>query len=207
MTSKPVFLSIAVCVLFFSCQQPETSDNNTPTESLINTSVFPTQPMQLIAPANLRLSYTGKTVTDSSVFYQVMATYKGETFGFNLSIPKGEEGLAYFSRTGKISDDLLHFIQGIYRRPVDTAARFADDVSANFLSLGSLSDSVVQSHDSTSHSHSPESPGTQNKLLFRGKTADSAELYLDVNEKEHWIELAEKDTAYRALLIRALMQQ
>lgn len=195
MASKPVILSIVVCVVLVSCQQPETSDNSTPTESLVNTSVFPAQPMQLVAPANLRLSYTGRTVTDSSVFYQVMATYKGESFGFNLSVPKGEAGIAYFSSTGKSSDDLLHFMQETYGRPVDAMARFGDYVPASFLSLGTLGAS-----DSTA-------PGTQNKLLFRGKTAgDSAELYLDVNEKEHWIELAEKDTIYRARVIGALMQ-
>src|ERR1700738_5361659 len=105
MTSRPVVLSIAVCVGLFSCQQPESNEDTTPAVSLINTNVFPTQPMQLIAPANLRLSFIGRTVTDSSVFYQVMATYKGETYGFNLSIPKGEEGKAHFSGKGKISDD------------------------------------------------------------------------------------------------------
>jgi hypothetical protein len=211
MTSKAVLLSIVVSVLLFSCQQSETTDNNTPTETLINTSVFPIQPMQLEAPANLRLSYTGRTVTDSSVFYQVMATYKGETFGFNLSVPKGEEGTAYFSGTGKVSDNFLHLMQEVYGRPVDSAIRFAEDVSAHFLALGVLaSDSTSQIHDSAAHLpdstvRSPESRGTQNKLIFRNATTgDSAELYLDINEKDHWIGLSEKDTLYRARLIKAL---
>lgn len=218
MTSKPVLLSIVVCVWLSSCQQPETSDDNTPTESLINTSVYPVQPMQLIAPANLRLSYTGRTATDSSVFYQVIATYKGETYGFNLSVPKGEEGTAYLSSRGKISDDLLHFIQALYGRPVDTTTRFGGHVPAGLLSLGALvtSDSVAHpgsdsaARDSVAHpgSDSASRSGTHNKLLFRDRTTgDSSELYLDVNEKEHWIGLNEKDTVYRARLIRALMQQ
>jgi hypothetical protein len=214
MTSKPVLLSIVASVLLFSCQQSESTDNNTPTETLINTSVFPVQPMQLEAPANLRLSYTGRTVTDSSVFYQVMTTYKGETFGFNLSVPKGEDGTAYFSGAGKVSDNFLHFIQGIYGRPVDTTSRFAEYVSAHFLALGTLgTDSASHSHDSTPHmpdstARSSENQGTQNKLIFRNATTgDSAELYLDINEKEHWIGLAEKDTLYRARLIKALTRQ
>jgi hypothetical protein len=211
MTSKPVLLSIVVSVLLFSCQQSENTDNNTPTETLINTSVFPIQPMQLEAPANLRLSYIGRTVTDSSVFYQVMATYKGETFGFNLSVPKGEDGTAYFSSTGKVSDNFLHFMQGIYGSPADTTIRFGEDVSAHFLALGVLvSDSTSHSHDSTAHvpdstARSSDNAGTENKLIFRiATTGDSVELYLDINEKEHWIGLAEKDTLYRARLIKAL---
>ena len=213
MTTKPALLSILVSVLLFSCQQSENTDNNTPTETLINNSVFPIPPMQLEAPANLRLFYTGKTVTDSSVFYQVTATYKGETLGFNLSIPKGEEGTAYFSGTGKVSDNFLHFMQGIYGRPVDTTVHFRDEVSAHFVSLGALlNDSVTHSHDSTVHvpgstGRSLENLGTENKLVFRSATiGDSAELYLDINEKEHWIGLAEKDTLYRASLIKALAQ-
>ncbi|HEY4289365.1 MAG TPA: hypothetical protein VGN00_19825 [Puia sp.] len=211
MTSKPVLLAIVVPVLLFSCQQSENSDNNTPTETLINTSVFPIQPLRLDSPANFRLSYTGRTVTDSSVFYQVMATYKGETVGFNLSVPKGEEGTAYFSGTGKVSDNFLHFMQGMYGGPIDTTIHFGEDVSAHFLSLGALvNDSTMHLHDSAarvpdSTARSPESAGTQNKLVFRNATTgDSAELYLDINEKEHWIGLAEKDTLYRARLIRAL---
>jgi hypothetical protein len=213
MTSKPVVLSIVLSVLLFSCQQSETSENNTPTGTLINTGVFPIQPMQLEAPANLRLSFTGRTVTDSSVFYQVMTTYKGETFGFNLSVPKGEDGTAYFSGTGKVSDNFLHFLQGVYGKPEDSTNRFAEDVSVHFLSLGAfVSDSASHFHDSTTHvndstARSPENQGTQNKLVFRiATTGDSAELYLDINEKEHWIGLGEKDTLYRARLIRALAQ-
>ena len=199
MTTKPVLLSILVSVLLFSCQQSENTDNNTPTETLINNSVFPIQPMQMEAPANLRLFYTGKTVTDSSVFYQVMATYKGETIGFNLSIPKGEGGTAYFSGTGKVSDNFLHFMQEIYGRPVDTTIRFGDEVSAHFVSLGAFVP------DSTARSL--ENLGTKNKLVFRSATTgDSAELYLDINEKEHWIGLAERDTLYRARLLKAMAQ-
>jgi hypothetical protein len=213
MISKPVLLSIIVSVLLFSCQQSEKTDNSTPTETLINTSVFPIQPMQLDAPANLRLSYIGRTVTDSSVFYQVMATYNGETFGFNLSVPKQEDGTAYFSGAGKVSDNFLHFMQGIYGRTVDTTIRFGDNVSAHFVALGALlSDGITHSHDSTVHvpdsaARSLENLGTENKLIFRNPTTgDSAELYLDINEKEHWIGLAERDTLYRARLIRAMAQ-
>ncbi len=211
MTSKTALLSIVVAVLLFSCQQSENTDNTTPTEALINTSVFPIQPMQLEAPANPRLSYTGRTVTDSSVFYQVMATCKGETVGFNLSVPKGEDGTAYFFGMGKVSDNFLHLLQEIYGIPADTVVRFADDVSAHFLSLGVLvSDSTNHSHDSIGHVsdslvHSSDSHGTQGKLIFRNAaTGDSAELYLDINEKEHWIGLSEKDTLNRGKVIRAL---
>lgn len=200
MSSKLIFLPMVLCTVLFSCQQPETSDDNTPAESLVNTSVFPVQPMQLVAPANLRLSYTGRTVTDSSVFYQVMSTYKGATVGFNLSVPKGEEGKAYFFSKGRISDDFLHIIQGLYGLPADSAVRFGDNVQAKLAALGAL---IVP--DTTTHS--AVSLGTESRLVFRCTAGDSAELYLDVNEKDHWIELAEKDTVYRAKLIRCLGQR
>lgn len=194
MTSKTALLSIVVAILLFSCQQAENTDTTTPTELLINTSESQMQPVVLAAPADLRLSYTGRTVTDSSVFYQVMATYKGEEIGFHLSVPRGGEGTAYFSGIGTASDSFLRFLDRLYGRQDDTAVRFREYVSAHFLPLGILgSDSVSQR------------PGTQNKLVFRNvTTGDSAELYLDINEKEHWIGLAEKDTLYRPRLIKAL---
>jgi hypothetical protein len=45
----------------------------------------------------------------------------------------------------------------------------------------------------------------QKKLFFQGeKEDDYAELYLNINETEHWIELKEKDEEYRPIIIKLL---
>ena len=210
MTSKPVFFCIAACVLLSSCQQMETNDNGTPTDSLVNTSVYPVQAMQVVAPVGLKLSYTGKTATDSSFFYQVTSTYKGEVFEFNLSVPRKETGIAYLSSKGKPSDDLLHFMQGLYGQRVDSASHMGGYIGASFSSLGALiatTDTVGKPGADSAKLQKPASLGTQNKLIFRDAAGDQAEIYLDIDEKEHWIGLMEKDSANRAPLIRCLTQK
>ncbi|WP_431214123.1 hypothetical protein ACQ86N_04440 [Puia sp. P3] len=234
MTSGPILICISACAFLFSCQQMETSDTNTtPTDSLVVTSVYPVQPMQLVAPVGLKLSYTGRTTTDSSVFYQVMSTYNGETYGFNLSVPKKETGTAYLSSKGKASDDLLHFMQRLYGQPVDSASRMGDYIPASYSALGALIEtktdttvgkaagaaagvgtagkpgaavSAVRSVD-TLKVQKPVSLGTQNKLVFRNAAGDQAEIYLDIDEKTHLIGLMEKDSVNRAPLIRCLQQK
>lgn len=151
--------------------------------------------MQVLPPANLQLSFTGRTVTDSSVFYQVIAGYKGKEVGFNLSIPKKEFGTGYLFSRGKISDDFLRSLQEIYGQPVDTEARFQDAVPAEFSALGAL---VVNGQDL----------GTMGKLVFKGKTGtDSTSLFLDINEKDHWVQLSEKDSTYRKNVIDDLIKK
>lgn len=210
MTSRPVFFSIAACAFLFSCQQMETSDNSTPTDSLVNTSVYPVQAMQLAAPVGLKLSYTGRTTTDSSFFYQVTSTYNGEVFGFNLSVPRKETGIAYLSSKGKPSDDLLHYMQRLYGQRVDSASHMGEYIAASFSSLGVLmatTDTAGGKAADTTRPQKPASLGTQNKLIFRNAAGDQAEIYLDIDEKEHWIGLMEKDSTNRAPLIRCLMQK
>jgi len=210
MTSRPIFLCIAASAFLFSCQQMETSDNNaTPTDSLVVTSAYPVQPMQLVAPVGLKLSYTGRTTTDSSVFYQVTSTYNGETYGFNLSVPKKETGIAYLSSRGKASDGLLHFMQRLYGQPVDTASRMGDYIPASYSALGALigtADTTAGKADTTKQ-QKPANLGTQNKLVFKSAAGDQAEIYLDIDEKEHKIGLMEKDSVNRAPLIRCLTQK
>jgi len=216
MTSRPVLLCIAACAFLSACQQMETNDNSTPTDSLVNTSVYPVQAMQVVAPVGLKLSYTGRTITDSSFFYQVTSTYNGETFGFNLSVPRKETGIAYLSSKGKPSDDLLHFMQGLYGQRVDSASHMGEYIAASYSSLGALIATTdtggkpaaggKPAVDSTKP-QKPGSLGTQNKLIFRNAAGDQAEIYLDIDEKEHWIGLMEKDTTDRAPLIRCLTQK
>jgi hypothetical protein len=211
MTSRPVFFCIAACAFLGSCQQMETSDNNgTPTDSLVVTSVYPVQAMQVVAPVGIKLSYTGRTTTDSSYFYQVTSTHNGEIFGFNLSVPRKETGIAYLSSKGKPSDDLLHFMQRLYGQRVDSASHMGEYIAAGFSSLGALvatTDTMAKPGSDSTGQQKPGTLGTQNKLIFRNAAGDQAEIYLDIDEKEHWIGLMEKDSTNRAPLIRCLMQK
>ncbi|HEY6901660.1 MAG TPA: hypothetical protein VI233_13490 [Puia sp.] len=195
MTTKPVLLLLASCLFFFSCGQFDNNESS-PEPPVSTTATFAVQPMKVLGTADLRLSYIGKTVTDTSIFYQVVSTYEGKSVGFNLSIPSEEQAKARFSSRGGISDDFLHFLQKLYGAKPDTAAKFREDVWADCFNL-----SKVYKADSGMV------PGFQEKLIFK-EEADSSmpELYLNVNEKEHWVELLEKDTIYRMPLLHRLTE-
>ena len=183
--TNSIWLTLVLGISLFSCQQAETSESNPPIENPANASVFPVQPLQIVSPYAFRMSYIGKTQTDTSFFYQVLSSYEGRAVGFNLSSPRGKEEAAYFSTRGEVSDDLLRVLQKIYQLPVDSAARFITYAKVNFFNLADM-----------------------NKLVFRSDadTAEVAEAYLSVNEKEHWIELT-PDSMSRAGLVQSLTQK
>jgi len=197
MMAKSIWLTLVLGIFLVSCQQAETSESNPPSENPANASVLPIQPLQIVSPYAFRMSYIGKTQTDTSFFYQVLSSYEGRAVGFNLSIPRGHEAVAYFSTRGEVSDDFLRVLQKIYQLPVDSAARFKAYVKADFFNLADVykADSGL-------------TVGYQSKLFFPGgpDTADIPEIHLNVNEKEHWIELVQ-DSMYRAGLLRSLTQK
>jgi len=197
MRTKFIWLTLVLGVFVVACQQPETSENSSPVGSSANDSVLPIQPLQIVSPFGIRLGYIGKTQTDSSSFYQVLASYEGLLVGFNLSIPRGEQAVAYFSTRGAVSDELIRVLQKIYQLPVDSAARFSEYVKADCFNLSNIY-----------KADSGWTVGSQNKLFFRGAsdTDDIPEIHLSVNEKEHWIEVAQ-DSMYRAGWVRSLTQK
>ena len=180
-----IWLTLVLGIFLVSCQQAETSESNPPIENPADAGVLPVQPLQIVSPYAFRMSYIGKTQTDTSFFYQVLSSYEGRAVGFNLSIPRGHEAVAYFSTRGEVSDDLLRVLQKIYQLPVDSAARFITYAKVSCSNLADV-----------------------NKLVFRSDpdTAEVVEVYLSVNEKEHWIELA-PDSMSRAGLVQYLTQK
>lgn len=194
MMVKPAVLTMAISLLLASCGQLDSPENTAPETAGANTTAFPVQPMQVLHAADLRLSYIGKTTTDTSKFYQVVATYEGRQVGFNLSLPAGENGRALFFSRGGISDDFLHLLRKLYGQKPDTMAKFTDDVGADCIDL-----SNVYKADSG------YAVAAQKKLFFKEAGDSSApELFLNVDDKEHMIELWEKDSINRIPLLRRL---
>jgi hypothetical protein len=195
--TNSIWVTLVLGIFLVSCQQAETSESNPSIENPENAGVLPIQPLQIVSPYAFRMSYIGRTQTDTSFFYQVLSSYDGRAVGFNLSIPRGHEAVAYFSTRGEVSDDLLRVLQKMYQLPVDSTARFKAYVKADFFNLADVY-----------KADSGWMAGYQSKLFFPGgsDTADIPEIHLNVNEKEHWIELV-SDSMYRAGLVRSLTQK
>ncbi|MCW3110486.1 MAG: hypothetical protein JWQ09_4992 [Segetibacter sp.] len=78
--------------------------------------------------------------------------------------------------------------------------QFTDFISADCVNMGDYIDSLDKQANSNY-----VSTKSQYKLFFHGRNeGDYAELYLNINATEHWIELEEKDEEYRQILIKLL---
>ena len=81
------------------------------------------------------------------------------------------------------------------------SARFVKKIVLNFVNLKEFAKSV------TGEEGQPYTTANEYKLFFEGKEdGDYAEIYLNINLNEDWIELAEKDEEYRPILLHFLRQ-
>ena len=183
------------------------SCSNNQTKSDTNQDIkFPVKPLYVESGdesmgADIKLSFTESTTSEKSVTYRVNSTYGNENIGFILIVPR--HGLAKLSiRTeGKNSDNFIHALQKLYKQKIDSSSKFVNTISATCMNMGDYVDSLNKQSDGNYVSIA------ENKLFFQGeKEDDYAELYLNINDAEHWIELKEKDEEYRPILIKLLTQ-
>ena len=152
---------------------------------------------------DIRLSFTQTIPTNNGTVYKVRSTYKNDTVGFELTVPNPGFSKTTFRSSGSSSNNFIRALSTVYKQKIDTTLRFADVITADCMNMGDYLDSLNK--EANSNYISTES---QYKLFFQGrKAADYAELYLNVNPTEHWIELAEKDEDYRPIIIRILTQK
>lgn len=195
---------IAVSVLtFFGCSANQTKTDKISTDTTSNLT-FPVRPLFIESEeesmgGDIRLSFTESSMTDKATIYKVNSTYGNKNIGFELSVPT--HGLANLSikTDGVNSDNFLHALQKIYKLKVDTTSKFVDFISADCMNMGDYVDSLNK------QSNGSYTSIAENKLFFQRKNEDDyAELYLNINEAEHWIELKEKDEEYRPVIVKLL---
>lgn len=186
--------------LFFSCNQSSSGH-------------FEEQPLLFHSPKNelnegdVRLSVTSIVVSDSTTTYVAQSSYQGHDVGLIVSVPKQkksansgfDEGLV-LKRNGQASDQLLVALGTLYKQPADSTLMFTDSLLVTYADLSLLGKAL------TGGKPGLESEDAQQyKLFFESKDGkDYAELYLNVNEKEHWVELKEKDPEYRPVVVKFL---
>jgi len=150
--------------------------------------------------ADIQLSFTESTQTENGVVYKVNSTYKNKTIGFEVTIPNPGFSKLTIKSLGTNSDNFIHVLSKLYKQKIDTTLHFVDFIIADCANMGEYIDSLRKVGSSNY-----VSAKSQYKLFFQGKNEDDyAELFLNVNEKEHLIELEEKDEEYRPILIKLL---
>ena len=190
---------IAVLLLSFcSCWSDQNTGGKISTHTKTRSS-FPIKPMIITGEheswgADVRLSFTEVLANDSTTMYNVSSTYEGKNVGFIIIVPQKSMSKLTLKSKGESSNNFLHVLQKIYKQKIDSA-KFVDSVTADCLNLSDLNqpwekDVVL---------------AAQRKLFFQGSNEDDyAELFLNIDEKEHWIEFVEKDSEYRPLIIKFL---
>ncbi len=153
--------------------------------------------------ADIRLSFIETVSTDSATIYEVRSTFRNKQIGFELSIPKHGFSKMAINSSGNCSDNFIQTLSNLYKQRIDTGLKFTNHISADCVNIGDYIDSLNKQPNSNYISRK-----AQYKLFFQGKNDSGyAELYLNVSNTDHWIELEEKDIAYRPVLINLFTQK
>jgi hypothetical protein len=153
--------------------------------------------------ADIRLSIVSIAQTDSTNEYTALSTYQGKKIGVQVSVHKPKEGGSGFGngftlkRSGEESDFLLTTLAMLYKQKADSSLKFINSISTNYVDLGEYAKAL------NAKEGGKYSTPAQYKIFFEGND-DYAELYVNINPDEHWIEIKEKDEEYRPAIIKFL---
>jgi hypothetical protein len=155
--------------------------------------------------ADIRLSIISIKETDTSRVFITTSSYEGKKLGFSVSVPKAKEDNGGFESgiilksIGSESDNLLLTLSNLYKQKEDTTLRFTEAVSLTYVNLDEFAKSLG------AKDRKEYKTENQYKLFYEGiNEGEYAEVYLNINQTEHWIELKEKDEEYRPIIIKFL---
>lgn len=155
--------------------------------------------------ADIRLSIISIKETDTSRVFITTSIYEGKKLGFLVSVPKVKEGNSGFAggivlkSVGSESDNLLFTLSKLYKQKTDTTLKFTKAISLTYVNLDEFAKSLGAKDGGEYKTEN------QYKLFYEGiKEGEYAEVYLNINQTEHWIELKEKDEEYRPIIIKFL---
>jgi hypothetical protein len=159
--------------------------------------------------ADMRLSIIEIIKSGNAINYKAISSFKGKNIGFEISVPRYDnKSKSYLARTatirsiGEMSDDFLSTIATVYRLKLKDKAIFIDSIKISFIDLDEFSERV------SGKNLSSDSKTKKLKLFFETEIPDdAAELYANINEKEHWLELKEKDDNYRENVVKFLTKK
>lgn len=108
-------------------------------------------------------------------------------------MPKRKEGNKGFGQGISLSsietpsDSLLRILHRLYKQNSDTTSNFAKGINATYVNLNEFANAVVGQEGQYTAAN-------EYKLFFEGISYEYyAELYLNINPIDNWIELREKD--------------
>jgi hypothetical protein len=203
-----ILLSLTTSV---GCSTNQTNNTEKAAKKAATTS-YPIQPLFIDNAgeegwgADIRLSLTEITSTDSLTCYKAISTDEGKNVGIEFILPNTKPGMENsptqtleVKTCGESSDNLLALLSKLYKLKDDTTRHFIASTKLAFVDLNEFAKTKF-GKDAISHTDAKEM-----KLFFETEDPeDYAELYVNINEKEHWLEVREKDESYRRQVIKFL---
>lgn len=202
-----IFLIFSIA--FMGCESRSKKNNETHADSIIK-DAYPVLPLHILTEeedgggADIRLSIVNIEKSDSFIIYKILSIYNQQQVGFEVDIPSKRELKIplKLKSIGTASDNFLHVFSTLYQSKLDSTKRFTSYCKATFIDMNEFA------KDHLGQTISGIEGLKEYKLFFESdKDEDYAELYLNVNEREHWIEVQEKDAGYRKPILRLLTQQ
>ncbi|HYG38624.1 MAG TPA: hypothetical protein VD908_08400 [Cytophagales bacterium] len=176
------------------------------------TTNYPVQPLQIDNGeeegwgADIQLSIVEKSENDTVKIYKAISSFEGKELGLMIFVPKAKEGDKGFGQgitlksIGSQSDNLLRVLSQLYKQKADSANRFIKSRSVNYVNLKEFAKSLTGQEGQWTGAN-------EYKLFFEGiGDQEYAELYLNINADENWLELREKDEEYRPIVLNFLRQ-
>jgi hypothetical protein len=208
-----LFITI-LTLTFLSCTTSDNTKVNTTagTKKIEKKDTFPVKELFVDKGdeggwgADIRLSITEMSKTDTSVTYFVNSLYDEKNVGLKITIPtaspKSDKELAQvltLQSSGNISDNFIVSLSKLYKEKADTTLHFVASKRIAFIDLNEFAKAQFGKE--------PENKTTakEMKAFFESENPDdNAELYININESEHWVEIREKDEGYRKQVIKGL---
>jgi len=211
LTIMKKFSILPILILSIGCSTDQTNTAGK-IKKITTTVTYPIKPLLIDNGeeegwgADIRLSLTEITSTDSFITYKAISSHKGKNVGIELALPNSKPGIENsltqiltIKTCGESSDNLLMLLSKLYKLRDDTAKHFISSAKLAFVDLNEFAKSKF-GKDAV-----PGTDAKEMKLFFETEDPeDYAELYVNINDKEHWLELREKDEGYREEVIKFL---
>ncbi len=200
-----------IALIIFSCASKDQSKNGDGKQDLAR-DTFTIKKLMVDTStdegwgADIRISIVENRKTDTSISYIATSFYEDQTVGLQLTIPtntpndkKAEPQRMRFNSVGPASNNLIMLLSRLYNQRIDSSSHFVAVKEIEFIDLDEFAKKQF--------GQAPNDPsGSRGLKAFFDSENEKyyGEIYINVNEKEHWIELKEKDEDYRKAVLNAL---
>lgn len=190
-------------VTIIACVNNKTSMDNKKKVLLIDTATGKGFGADMVLPV------VAKQSVDDSIIYTLQATYKNKFIGFKIIIPQStatnEDGFGegiVIKSTGESSDNFRNALAELYKLEIDTNKKFVNGIAVEYVDM-----MQYVKFKKLGTAENDKKYFKRLKLFFGEPDENEAQIVLNIDKEQNNVELLEKDTDYRSLLVDFLTQK